>query len=596
MRLLPGSALWLAILTVSPGALAQGIGISPDGQKGRIHEVVRGDTLWDITDTYLGTAWAWPSIWKENEGIADPHLIYPGDLIWITEGEMRKLTPEEASRFMRAAAAEGQATPPAAPDVPAVPPAPSEPAKRPDPFAALDSSGSSVERYVDLEGAHRFAFVEGEDFARGTAAIVGTHRPSYWSSQSQRSIVSIGEGQGHVGDVFTVFRVRRRLLHPDSAELLGYFVEVLGIGELVEIDSEASFMEVTTAYAEIQPGDRIMRYQEQPARVREIFSDTAIEGQVVAYQTYRLRSGEGDLVILDQGSDDGVESGRRFELFRAGREVRDPLTLSKVLVPRRGHRRGLRHPHLGPHLAGAGDGGDHGARDRGPLPHAGVAGSRRVADVAIADEGELVAVRELLWELGVDFDELPKNGPRPDANDPSRLLVSSVSRATSEALERPWRQRGTEGDLDRRGHPRVARAAAAPDRLGLRLPRAHARASRGAAPASEARALLWRQSAQRPPGSRSGIRWRFARAGAGAPRRWWTSRLAAPGSSRRRAWSRAPGSAWPCRSPWCATPWISRPSSCAPSRPATRAGPPTRPRSRCASSPSTWSSADGSPA
>ncbi len=323
----------LTMLLIPAGALAQGVGISPDGQKGRIHEVVRGDTLWDITATYLGTAWAWPSIWKENEGIENPHRIYPGDLIWITEGEMRKLTPEEAARFMRAAADQGAGSAPAAPAVPAVPPQPAEPAPRPDPFAALDSSDSTIERYVELKGAHRYAFVDTEEYARGTAAVIGTHRPSYWSSQRQRTIVSLGEGQGHVGDVFTLFRVRRRLLHPDTGEMLGYFVEVLGIGELAEVHSEASYLEISSAYAEIQPGDRIMRYQEQPERVREVFSDEPLEGQIVAYQTYRLRSGQGDLVLLDQGMREGVEPGRRFELFRAGREVRDPMTLTKVLVP-----------------------------------------------------------------------------------------------------------------------------------------------------------------------------------------------------------------------------------------------------------------------
>jgi len=90
---------------------------------------------------------------------------------------------------------------------------------------------------------------------------------------------------------------------------------------------------VTTSYAEIQPGDRIVRYVEEAERVREVFSDSVVDGSVVAYETYRLRSGQGDLVILDKGSEDGVAVGRRFSLYRAGREVRDPLTLTPVLVP-----------------------------------------------------------------------------------------------------------------------------------------------------------------------------------------------------------------------------------------------------------------------
>ena len=93
----------LAVLLVLPGlcfAQSQGTGVTADGKKGQIYKVQKGDTLWAISQTYLGTPWIWPSVWKENEAeIANPHRIFPGELIWISEGMMRKLTPEEAARL-----------------------------------------------------------------------------------------------------------------------------------------------------------------------------------------------------------------------------------------------------------------------------------------------------------------------------------------------------------------------------------------------------------------------------------------------------------------------------------------------------------------
>ncbi|CAB1062217.1 Uncharacterized protein with LysM domain, COG1652 [Olavius sp. associated proteobacterium Delta 1] len=57
-----------------------------------IHMVVRGDTLWDIADQYLGDPFKYPELAKLSQ-IKDPHWIYPGDVITI----VRKKIPEAAT-------------------------------------------------------------------------------------------------------------------------------------------------------------------------------------------------------------------------------------------------------------------------------------------------------------------------------------------------------------------------------------------------------------------------------------------------------------------------------------------------------------------
>jgi len=59
------------------GGLAMGVA------EGTTHDVVKGDTMWDITGHYLGNPFLWPSIWKLNPQIKDAHWIYPGDTIHL---------------------------------------------------------------------------------------------------------------------------------------------------------------------------------------------------------------------------------------------------------------------------------------------------------------------------------------------------------------------------------------------------------------------------------------------------------------------------------------------------------------------------------
>ena len=66
------------------------------------HVVVKGDTLWGISETFLKDPWLWPEVWRLNrDEIRNPHLIYPGDVVRLGrdgDGNVR-LTLEKGPRL-----------------------------------------------------------------------------------------------------------------------------------------------------------------------------------------------------------------------------------------------------------------------------------------------------------------------------------------------------------------------------------------------------------------------------------------------------------------------------------------------------------------
>src|SRR5512140_1889384 len=61
--------------------------VGKESAPGEVHTVIKGDTLWDLSQQYLGNAWYWPKVWSYNPEIANPHWIYPGNEVRFFPGE-----------------------------------------------------------------------------------------------------------------------------------------------------------------------------------------------------------------------------------------------------------------------------------------------------------------------------------------------------------------------------------------------------------------------------------------------------------------------------------------------------------------------------
>ena len=285
------------------------IGRDDAGRPGRIHLVAPGDTLWDISDAYLGTPWVWPSIWRENQGIANPHLIYPGDRIWITATEMRKVSEEQAAQLL--SSAQG-----------------SVPAAMEDAIPALGEGTRASYRYSGIETA---GFVTLEEF-EGATTIVDSHVPRIWLSEPDTVIIGAGAEEVEVGDQFEIFRTGERVYEPVSGDLFGYATVQLGWLEIEAVHPETSTGRIRISRSEMRRGDHVLPRLPREAEVA-VGPTPNVEGQIVFTPADRFNMASEDVVFLDRGTSDGLGVGSPLEVYRPIGTGVDEVRAARVALP-----------------------------------------------------------------------------------------------------------------------------------------------------------------------------------------------------------------------------------------------------------------------
>ena len=296
------------------------VGYDKQGRSGRIHVVVTGDTLWDISDAYLGTPWVWPSVWIDNRDIENPHLIVPGDRIWITAYEMRRVNAEEAERLLagQPKAADGD-------DAYAGPAS--------DSFQSLfqDEGPSNLVHVSSLEMTGLIS----EEQLEAAASIVDAVPERLMLSQGDRVYIGLGEQEVSVGDQFTIFRTQERVFDPDTNRLLGYHVKLLGWIEVEETNAEVSLAVIRMSAGEMGLGDRVMPRERPILDIEVADSPKNVDGRISFFPSSRALMGSADYVYLNRGELDGLQVGSPLEVYRIGWRAPEPARGIRVEVPDR---------------------------------------------------------------------------------------------------------------------------------------------------------------------------------------------------------------------------------------------------------------------
>jgi hypothetical protein len=282
--------------------------VVPPGMQ--IHYVQKGDTLWDLGAKYLGNPFAWPQIWELNKWVTDPHWIFPGDplLVDASRGTVpqtggQDLAPQEVADLQ--------------PDLKrVVKPSRDEYAYTFQDFIQLPFlAEQGTEAYVKKSGALK---IVGRQDA--TKVMQGDGDVLYLDG---------GTNQGYkAGDRLVAWKVQtRKFYHPDDRihrKPMGDILQQCGVMRLTTAYPNQSIAVIERSLDGIILGQYASPFTEPANIVSNLRTDIGDPvqvkpptGKIVFIREDKAVASSGDLLIIDQGSVNGLRVGDTLLVVRS---------------------------------------------------------------------------------------------------------------------------------------------------------------------------------------------------------------------------------------------------------------------------------------
>lgn len=278
------------------------------------YTVKKGDTLWDISGTFLNSPWLWPEIWHVNPQIENPHLIFPGDLIKLIylDGQPRltlertlKMVPGSGGTTKLSPSIRVQHTEEAISAIP------------------LDK----IEVFLS-----RSRIVEPGELEAGPYMLAG---------QQQHVIVGAGDrayARGKFDTQYANYSIYRKgdvFKDPITKELLGVYAQAIGTVSVSAVNEEIATLDIIRTYEEVRPGDNLLPSEDRS--VDSVFMPSApdvdIEAQIIAVEGGVTQVGKYDVVIINRGEREGLQIGNVMAIYKTGEVVADRVKGGKVALP-----------------------------------------------------------------------------------------------------------------------------------------------------------------------------------------------------------------------------------------------------------------------
>lgn len=281
-------------VSVPAQAPAAGPALRPDAPLS--YTVKRGDTLWDISAMFLRDPWLWPEIWHVNPSVANPHLIYPGDVLTLAYGADGRpqitLSRGDALRV--------------------------QPLVRTSP---LDGPIGAIPYDAIAAFLGRPGVVSKEDLR--TAPRVVALRDSHLIGSMGNDIYVKGLQQTGAGR-YSVVRVGDELKDPENGKVLGYLGHFAATAEATDV-ADVSRAALVNSARETVAGDLLFA-ETVPTPGSDIVPHAGpadLDGQIIAVVDGVSMIGQYQVVAINRGSRHGLETGHVLAIDQKGEVVRD---------------------------------------------------------------------------------------------------------------------------------------------------------------------------------------------------------------------------------------------------------------------------------
>jgi hypothetical protein len=299
-------ALLLIALSIGSVAQADTVRLAPDHPERYV--VIRGDTLWDISARFLEDPWMWPEIWHINPEIANPHLIYPGDII-----RLEYVDGKPVLRLER----------PGVSDLRTV---------KFSPTARVTVLESAIPT-IPMDAIGQFL-----KYPRIVTDQELEDSPYIVASSEDRLISGTGNkvyARGIGDESVTRYDIVRRgqvYRNPDNRrDILGY--EAIHVGyATVTRGGDPSTLVIEQAEREVLAGDRLLPLGED--EINQYFLPHApadeVEGKILSVLDGLARIGQYQVIALSKGADAGLEPGHVLAVHQTGEVIRDNFTTQRA--------------------------------------------------------------------------------------------------------------------------------------------------------------------------------------------------------------------------------------------------------------------------